>query len=149
MKPDKGMSRIVKTVTCWVNSFIFLFGLYIMLFGHITPGGGFPGGVIISCSFILITLAAGKDFSLKLLSLQDTTVVDSLCVFFFLLLGFLGIFYGGYFFNNFLPGGTPFRLASSGTIVLSNVLIGLKVGAAIFAMFMHLSLFRIEETAEE
>lgn len=149
MKPDNGMSVIVKTVTCWVNSFIFLFGLYIMLYGHLTPGGGFPGGVIIACSFILITLAAGKDFSLRLLSLRDTSIVDSFSVLVFLLFGFLGIYYGGFFFRNFLPAGTPFRLASSGTIVLSNLAIGFKVGAAIFAMFMHLSLFRIEESEED
>ncbi len=148
MKPDQGMSLIVKTVTCWINSFIFLFGIYVMLFGHITPGGGFPGGVIIACSFILITLAAGKEFALKLFSLDDASVVDSFSIFLFLFIGFLGLILGNYFLQNFMAAGEPFRLPSAGTIVLNNVAIGLKVGAAIFAMFMYLSLFRLDEGEE-
>ena len=55
-----GMSMIVRTVTRWLKGPILLFGIYIVLYGHITPGGGFGGGVIIACSFILITLALGE-----------------------------------------------------------------------------------------
>ena len=40
----KGMTIIVKTITSWVKMLIFLFGIYIILFGHLTPGGGFAGG---------------------------------------------------------------------------------------------------------
>jgi len=37
----KGMTIIVKTIGSWVKVLIFLFGIYIVLFGHLTPGGGF------------------------------------------------------------------------------------------------------------
>ena len=40
----KGMSIIVKTVSHWMSAFIFLYGLSIVFYGHLTPGGGFPGG---------------------------------------------------------------------------------------------------------
>ncbi len=143
------MSPIVQTVTRWINSFIFIFGLYVMLYGHVTPGGGFPGGVIIACSFILITLAAGKEFTFRLFSLKQASVVDSLSILLFLIIGFLGMVFGNYFFANFLPPGEAFRLQSGGTIVFSNVVIGFKVSAAIFAMFLYLSLFRLEEGAGE
>ena len=53
----KGMTLIVKTVTRWVKVFIFLFGVYIVITGHLGPGGGFAGGLIIACSYILLTLA--------------------------------------------------------------------------------------------
>ncbi len=49
-----GMSMIVKTVTRWLKGPILLFGIYIVLYGHITPGGGFGGGVIIASAFILV-----------------------------------------------------------------------------------------------
>ena len=39
-----GMSMIVRTVTRWLKGPILLFGIYIVLYGHITPGGGFGGG---------------------------------------------------------------------------------------------------------
>ncbi len=149
MKPEHGMSVIVKTVTRWLVGFIFLFGLYVALYGHISPGGGFPGGVIIACTFILITLAAGKEFSLRILSLDSTSMLDSLGAFLFLFIGLCGITYGGVFLANFLPLGTPFHLDSAGTIVFSNLAIGIKVGAAVFAAFMLLSMFRPEEDIEE
>ena len=41
-----GMTIIVKTISSWVKILIFLFGIYIILYGHISPGGGFAGGVI-------------------------------------------------------------------------------------------------------
>jgi multicomponent Na+:H+ antiporter subunit B len=46
----KGMTVIVKTISGWVKVLIFLFGINIILFGHLTPGGGFAGGVILASS---------------------------------------------------------------------------------------------------
>jgi hypothetical protein len=65
-----GMTVIVKTVTRWLKVFIFLYGIYIIITGHLAPGGGFAGGVIIACSYMLLTLAYGKEFTLKRLSLR-------------------------------------------------------------------------------
>ena len=62
------MSLIVKTITRLTVGLIFLFGVYIVLHGHVTPGGGFAGGVIIALSFIHLMLAFGKDTALKKLS---------------------------------------------------------------------------------
>ena len=56
----KGMTLIVKTISSWVKMLVFLFGIYIILFGHISPGGGFAGGVILACSYVLIMLAFGR-----------------------------------------------------------------------------------------
>ena len=36
----KGMTLIVKTISSWVKVLIFLFGIYIILFGDLGPGGG-------------------------------------------------------------------------------------------------------------
>lgn len=55
----KGMSLMVRTVTRWVKGFLMLFGIYLILMAHKSPGGGLTGGVIIACSFILILLAQG------------------------------------------------------------------------------------------
>ena len=53
----KGMTIIVKTISSWIKVLIFLFGIYIILFGHLTPGGGFAGGVILASSYVLLMLA--------------------------------------------------------------------------------------------
>ena len=44
----KGMTVIVKTITGLISGLILLFGIYIVAHGHLTPGGGFAGGIIIS-----------------------------------------------------------------------------------------------------
>jgi multisubunit Na+/H+ antiporter MnhB subunit len=64
-REEKGMGIIVKTVTKLTLGFILLYGIYIALSGHISPGGGFAGGVIIALSFIHIMLAFGKEVALK------------------------------------------------------------------------------------
>ncbi len=61
---DKGMTIIVKTVTRLTIGFILLYGIYVALNGHMAPGGGFPGGVIVALSFVHIMLAFGKDVAL-------------------------------------------------------------------------------------
>ncbi len=64
-KEEKGMTLIVKTVTRLTLGFILLYGIYIALSGHASPGGGFAGGVIVALSFVHIMLAFGKEVALK------------------------------------------------------------------------------------
>ncbi|PKM70436.1 MAG: sodium:proton antiporter, partial [Firmicutes bacterium HGW-Firmicutes-18] len=52
---------IVKNITKIVTPFIQLYGIFIILHGHISPGGGFAGGAIIGASLILYTLAFGLE----------------------------------------------------------------------------------------
>ncbi len=65
IRKEKGMGIIVKTVTKLTLGFILLYGIYIALSGHISPGGGFAVGVIIALSFIHTMLAFGKEVALK------------------------------------------------------------------------------------
>ena len=64
----EGMDLVAKSVAGWLKGFIFLFGVYLVLNSHATPGGGFAGGIIIACAFILFTLAEGQHAGMKLLS---------------------------------------------------------------------------------
>lgn len=142
MKEVSGMSLIVKRVTKITVSLIFLFGVYIVLHGHLTPGGGFAGGVIIALSYIHLVLAFGKETALKRLNESAVSVLESLGGLMFLGIALLG-FLGGYFFLNVLPKGRPFELFSSGIIVLCNIAIFLKVGAGLFAIFIAMAVLRI------
>ena len=56
----EGMSTIVKRIAPLLAGLIFLYGIYIILHGHLTPGGGFAGGAIIAGAFILLILAFGS-----------------------------------------------------------------------------------------
>lgn len=141
-----GMTIIVKTVSSWVKAFIFLFGIYIIITGHLTPGGGFAGGVIIAASYVLLMLAFGRKFVEKNLSLPAASRLDCLGALLFALIAVLGLVFGGAFFVNFLYQkylpGAALHLISAGTIPLSNIAIGLKVGASLFLVILVLSSFR-------
>ena len=145
---ESGMSLIVKRITRITVSLIFLFGVYICLHGHLTPGGGFAGGVIIALSFIHLLLAFGKDAAMKKLTQSWISTIESIGGLMFLGIALLGIFFGSFFFTNVLPKGRPFSLFSSGTIVLSNIAIFLKVGAGLFAIFIAMAVLRMPQDKE-
>jgi multicomponent Na+:H+ antiporter subunit B len=140
---EHGMSLIVKTITRLTVGLIFLYGVYILCHGHVSPGGGFAGGVIIALSFIHLMLAYGKDAAFKKLPKQAASFFESTGAILFLSIALLG-FLGGYFFLNFIPKGEPFKLFSAGIIPLCNIAISLKVGAGLFAIFVALILLKFE-----
>jgi len=148
-----GMTVIVKTVSSWVKVLIFLFGIYIILFGHLTPGGGFAGGVILASSYVLLMLAFGRRFVEENLPSSIASKLDCLGAFLFALLAILGLVLGGTFFANFLYQrylpGEPFELVSGGTIPLANIAIGLKVGASLFLVIFALASFRYDGPTSE
>ncbi len=136
---EQGMSLLVKRVTRMTVSLILLYGFYIALHGHLSPGGGFAGGVIFALSMIHITLAFGSEGIQGVLTRTGAAVLESAGALAFLIIGVAGILGAGYFFGNFLPPGAEFRLFSGGTMILSNMAIFLKVGAGLFAVFAVLA----------
>ena len=111
----KGMTVIVKKTTQLIAGIIFLYGIYIILHGHLTPGGGFAGGVILAGSFILLILAFGSDFLNLVKEEKGTTMYENLAILVFLLLALTGLLAGAnIFFANWLPHGTPGELVSAG-----------------------------------
>jgi multisubunit Na+/H+ antiporter MnhB subunit len=146
----KGMTVIVKTISSWVKVLIVLFGIYIIIFGHLTPGGGFAGGVILASSYVLLMLAFGRELVQKNLPLKLSSKLDCIGAFAFGMIAILGFVFGGAFFVNFLSRyGEHFHLISAGTIPLSNIAIGIKVGASLFLIIFILSMFRRDASAEE
>jgi multisubunit Na+/H+ antiporter MnhB subunit len=146
----KGMTVIVKTISSWVKVLIVLFGIYIILFGHLTPGGGFAGGVILASSYVLLMLAFGRELVQKNLPLKLSSKLDCIGAFAFGMIAILGFDFGGVFFKNFLSQhGEHFNLISAGTIPLSNIAIGIKVGASLFLVIFILSMVRRNPSDEE
>ena len=139
----KGMTLIVKQVTKLVTGFIFLYSVYLILFGHLSPGGGFVGGVTLACGFILLVLAFGKEYVNTLVSDRATALWDCVGALGFLAIALLG-YIGGTFFLNILAEPGDFKLFSAGTIPLANIAIGIKVGACLAGVFVALTLFREE-----
>ncbi|TVQ13069.1 MAG: hypothetical protein EA361_10130 [Bacteroidetes bacterium] len=141
----KGMSVIVKKVAQLLSAMIFVFGMYIITHGHILPGGGFAGGVLLASSFIVLILAQGLGYFQLKKQREMTSLLESLSALIILLLGFSGLFAGSlFFFNNYLPKGEPGELLSAGNIPIYSVLIGIKVAATLFTIFLALTIYKEE-----
>ena len=136
-----GLTLIAKTITDFVVGFIVVFGTYIVLYGHLTPGGGFAGGVIIACAFILLMLAHGKEVAFSKMPEKTAHILDSAGALMFLLIGWFGVTVGFFFMNTF-GRGEAFRLLSSGMILPLNIAIAFKVGSSLFLVFSALAVFR-------
>jgi len=139
------MSEIVKTVCGILEGFIFVFGCYIVIYGHLTPGGGFAGGVILAAVFILIMLAFGKERILKITPRRRGALIESIGALSFLSIAWAGLYIRGIFFRNFITTNPDnhFNILSGGTIPLYNIAIALKVMAGLFLVFFVLSITRV------
>ena len=138
-----GLSPIVKDVTRIVAAFIMVFGLYIVLYGHLTPGGGFAGGVILAAGAVLVILAFGKDFSQRFsFTERAASFCDSAGALGFLAVALLGYTVGSFFLMRFIDLQAPFRLFSAPAILLANLAIAAKVGAALFGVFIAMAVWR-------
>ena len=113
---------------------LLIFGAYIFLHGHLTPGGGFPGGVIIAAAYLMLYLARPR-FEVKE---APVSLTESLAGLTFAGVGLLGLWLLGSFLANFLPPGTPGRLLSAGVIPLIYAAVGFKVGSELAGLLWHM-----------
>lgn len=144
----RGMTIIVKRITQLMVPSIFLLGSYVILHGHLTPGGGFAGGVLIAGCFVLMVLAYGLEETKSEMQKWYTSFSESLGIFIFWFLAILGLVQGTYFFVNTIAKnnpGHPGQLFSAGIIPLCNLAIGIEVAAALFAIFLTLAVLKMVE----
>lgn len=127
-KEERKSSLILYTGCRFLFPMILLFGAYIFIHGHLTPGGGFQGGAIIASGFLLTMLGCWRWGGINRSGLKITESLSGLT---FLIVGLLGLLCGGYFLLNYLPKGTPNELFSAGIIPIIYVAIGFKVGSEI------------------
>ncbi|WP_160719429.1 MnhB domain-containing protein [Isachenkonia alkalipeptolytica] len=112
--------------------FMLLFGFYIIVFGDLSPGGGFQGGVILATAR-LISVYIPEKASENTDPLNRLEKILFLCL---LILGFISLFTRGTPFTNFFSGSVDpeFRRLF---LVLLNLLIGLKVSSGLTIIFIR------------
>ncbi len=152
------MSKIVRTVAIQLMAFVLVFGLYVIMHGHVTPGGGFQGGAIIASGVVMLIVAFGSGQIKKFLRERRLSMVESSGALLFILVAFAGI--GTVFFYNFLvgsrifggippTGSNPGDVWTGGVIPLMNLAVGLKVTAGLSAAVLALALFSSGGEMEE
>lgn len=146
----KGMSRIVRTVTMLIYGFILVYGFYVIVHGHLTPGGGFQGGAIAASAFALLVVTYGNQGTKELMQPKEIfSLVESTGLVLFVVFAFFGLgvtfFYnslansGGLFGNSAIIGVNPGDLNTGGTVPLMNMAVGLEVIAAFGVIILTMS----------
>lgn len=146
-----GLSKIVKTISSILFPFITIYGLYIIMHGHLTPGGGFQGGAIVASGVIMLLVAYGSVNIVKKVKEKHLSILESVGAIFFISLAFFGLGVGGIFFKNFLVkngpifeeihwGINPGYLNTAGMIPLMNLAVGLKVLTGLSAIVLVMAL---------
>ena len=130
------VGELLQTGTRLLVPLIVLFGAYVFINGHLTPGGGFQGGAILASAVLLLLLVdPSRSFGHQIISR-----VESIFGLFFVIIGVLGLFLaGGFLDNRILPLGEFGSILSAGAIPLIYVFIGLKVGAEFSSIMASLS----------
>ena len=136
----KPASEIVETATELLLPMVILFGIYVFLNGHLSPGGGFQGGAIIASGTMFLLLALPESH----ISRMMIAIIESLSGFSYVIVGVLGVIMaGGFLDNRIMDLGTYGALFSAGAIPLIYAFVGLKVG---FELSAVLDRFRKEDT---
>jgi multicomponent Na+:H+ antiporter subunit B len=110
---------------------VMVLGAYVIAHGHLTPGGGFSGGVVVSGA-LLLAYAAGQAVRLRRVgSIALLEGTEALGAAGFLALALGGLVAAGSLMENVLPLGTTGMLLSAGTIPVGNVAVGIEVAGAV------------------
>ncbi len=127
----RSVSENIKTTSSFLVSLIMILGVYIFTHGHLSPGGGFQGGVVIASGFLLLILS---DLEFKI-SHAILRFVESISGLVYLVIGLVGLVLTIGFLNPaLLPLGKYGDLFSAGAIPLIYSVIGLKVGSELTNM---------------
>jgi multicomponent Na+:H+ antiporter subunit B len=122
-----GTSNAVRVLGLALVGPVVLFGLYVVAHGHLSPGGGFQGGVVLATGALLVYLS-GEYVTLRRVSpevLLDQAEAAGAAG--YVAVGLLGVAAGAAFLANVLPLGEPGMLLSAGTIPVINLAVGLEV----------------------
>jgi multicomponent Na+:H+ antiporter subunit B len=125
-----GASDALKLVSLVLIPLLVALGIYVVLHGALTPGGGFQGGVVLAAGPVAVLLA-GRYLSMKRIAPKHMVeVADALGASGYALIGLGGLIFTGVYLKNPLPLGTPGMLLSAGMMPLNSIAVGLEVAGA-------------------
>lgn len=154
MKFKSGISEknvIMKCGADMMLPFAVVFGSYIILFGTVSPGGGFQGGVMVAAAAVLLYLAYGYNTARQAINTEVLRVGEACGATLYVILGLCGLFVGANFCRNiFFDNGAVGDLISAGTITFMGYSVGFKVLTGVgFLLLLMMSLLAPDADDEE
>ncbi|MGB5736983.1 MAG: hydrogen gas-evolving membrane-bound hydrogenase subunit E [Thiohalocapsa sp.] len=140
---DPAGGFILRTGADLLFPLLLVVGLYIIVHGHLTPGGGFQGGVILAAAFFVLVLARpgrdGGETDSGGMNHTAIAVIEGLAGAGFIALGLWSLWDNGNFLQPMLAKGVLGELLSAGTLPLLSMAVGLKVGAELAGLMTQLA----------
>ncbi len=130
---------ILQKITFVLFPIIVIFGIYVILNGHLSPGGGFSGGAIIGAGMILYANAFGFEKTSRFFTAKTQKWVSFTALTFYCLAKSYSFYMGAHHLESGIPLGTPGAIISSGLILPLNICVGLVVACTMYSFF---ALFR-------
>jgi multicomponent Na+:H+ antiporter subunit B len=125
-----GASEALRAFSLVLIPALIAIGVYIVVHGQITPGGGFQGGVVLAAAPFAVFLA-GRYLRMRIIAPHIVVELgDAVGAAGYALVGLGGLVFVGVFFKNFLPLGIPGHLLSAGHIDIASTAVGLEVSGA-------------------
>lgn len=118
---------------------LIVFGAYILLNGHLSPGGGFSGGAVLGAGMILYLCAFGFKRSERFLTFRTFRAVTTAALVFYALSKGYVFFTGANGLANGITAGKFGAILSGGLMMPLNIAVGLVVACTMYALF---TLFR-------
>jgi len=120
-------SEVVQTAVSFLTPLALLLCAFFAIFGHISPGGGFAAGVIAASGLLYVAIAHGMKAMEARLNPWRLARIEKAILLILLAFVLAPIALGKSPLSDLLPKGTPGELLSGGSILIYNVLIGMKV----------------------
>lgn len=133
---DKKEHRaILKVGTRFLAPVIMFYGVYVILNGHLSPGGGFSGGAIVGAGLILYAAAYGSDKMKEFFTFRTFTMVSIGCLLTYFVCKSYSFFTGANHVGYEIPKGIPGNIISSGFILPLNICVGLVVACTMYGFY--------------
>ncbi len=126
---------IMKNVAKYVIPFLLIFGIYVILNGHISPGGGFAGGAVMGAGLILYSSAYGYRTARKVIKERFVRMVTFASLMFYAVAKGYSFFTGANHIPTGIPLGQPGDIISAGLILPLNICVGLIVTCTMYSMY--------------
>lgn len=126
---------IVQNTARIIVPIILLFGIYVILNGHLSPGGGFSGGAIIGAGLITYSVAFGNQRARKIVSFKTLKIVSLCALCFYSLSKCYSFFCGANGIESIIKNGTPGNIISAGLILPLNIAVGAVVALTMYSLY--------------
>ena len=118
---------------------IAVFGLYVIVNGHLTPGGGFSGGAILGSAMILFVCSFGTKEARRVFSYDSCRRMMTGALLFYAVIKGYAIFAGANGYPIPLPMGTPGNIFSAGLLLPLNLAVGIIVAYTMYILYILFS----------